>query len=257
MTDLTEPSVSALARRSRNTALVTLLGALLTLGALLYAFVQLQSLARQIELKRQEIRQLEVQAKEKQKQIDELKRRIEDLSRTESGLLEFLAAVTAGEKLHILDPSVDWPRLKSHLVAMPAGRRKQALLVALLYAWKEIPFQLGGESLGSGFDSPRFLQRVLSDVGVKFQASPGVRLSDSIMNQLQKTASPQPGDLAFFKGQVGSFGFILLSTGDEKSAPVGIGTLQKIAPLQVISLSNINTPVFPLIGYFHVRYPDE
>jgi hypothetical protein len=38
---------------------------------------------------------------------------------------------------------------------------------------------------------------------------------------------------------------------------VGVGTLQAIAPLQVINLKNINTSDFPQIGYFHVIYPDE
>jgi len=253
-TDLPEDT---LARRSRYTAVVTLFGALLTLSALVYASLELIDLTQQIDAKRAEMQRLQHEAQIGQRTIDALEARIDDLERTETGVLEFLAQVTRGEQIEILDPTVDWSRIKAELIEMPASTRKQALLIALLYAWKEIPFELGGRTLGGGFDSPRFLQRVLSDVGVKFDTSPGERLSDAMMSQLSGTTSPRPGDLVFFRGQVGSFGFILLSTGDDQAPRVGVGTLQEIAPLQVISLSNINTPEFPRIGYFRVDYPGD
>jgi hypothetical protein len=63
--------------------------------------------------------------------------------------------------------------------------------------------------------------------------------------------------LAFYKGQVGHFGFILISTGQTEESMVGIGTLQGIAPLQITSLGRINTPYYPLEGYYRVKYPDE
>ena len=77
------------------------------------------------------------------------------------------------------------------------------------------------------------------------------------MHTSQKEEKPKPGDLVFYKGQVGSFGFIYLSDGKPSNAGVGIGTLQAAAPLQIVSLDNINTRYYPLIGYFRVVYPDE
>lgn len=63
--------------------------------------------------------------------------------------------------------------------------------------------------------------------------------------------------MVLYRGQVGSFGFIYLSDGGSAGAGVGIGTLQAGAPLHIVSLSNINTKDFPLIGYVRVVYPDE
>ena len=264
-------TLSSLLTRSRLTGLVTLLGAVITLGALLYASFELNSLTKEIERKREQIQQFEQEILIRERRIEELERALQvrqqrikeieqtihDLQRTESDLLDFLSAVASKEQIHILDPSVDWNRVKKTIISMPAGKRKQAMLIALLYAWKDIPFTLGGKTPRSGFDSPRFLQHVLSHVGVEFKAAPNERVSNTIMRALQKVDKPLPGDLVFYKGQIGSFGFLLLDTGNAEHAPVGVGTLQEIAPLQVISLDNINTPYFPLIGYFHVQYPDE
>lgn len=236
-------SVEALRGASLRNALLSLLGVLIVLASLGYSAYELHRLENILA--------------DKQKTVKELNDKIHSLSSTQNSLLEFLGSVTGQDNISIIDPSVDWPKVKQGIIEMPAGKRKDAVLAATLLAWKDIPFTLGSSQLGLGFDSPRFLKYVLEKVGVSIPTVPGERLSDTMMKFFEKTDKPLPGDIAFFKGQVGSFGFILASPGDDKMAPVGIGTLQKIAPLQIISLSNINTPYFPLIGYFRVKYPDE
>jgi len=192
-----------------------------------------------------------------QERINTLEQTIEGLRKTESNLLEFFSTVTSGEKIHLLDRNVDWDIVKKQIIKMPAGKRKQALLIALLYGWKDIPFTLSGHTLSEGFDSPGFLKRVLDDVGVKLKTLPNTRPSDSIMSQLAQTNAPRSGDLVFYRGKIGSFGFILLYVGNESKPHVGIGTLQKKIPLVVTGLNNINTTDYPFIGYFRVHYPDE
>ena len=236
-------SVEALRKASLRNASLSLLGVLIVFAALGYSAYELHRLENTLA--------------NKQKTVRELSEKILSLSSTQSSLLDFLGSVTGQDNISIIDPSVDWPKVKQRIIEMPAGKRKDAVLAATLLAWKDIPFTLGSSQLRLGFDSPRFLKYVLEKVGVRIQTVPGERLSDTMMRSFEMTDKPLPGDLAFFKGQVGSFGFILASPGNDTMAPVGIGTLQKIAPLQIISLRNINTTYFPLIGYFRVKYPDE
>jgi hypothetical protein len=236
-------SVEDLRKASLHNALLSLLGVLIVLASLGYSAYQLHRLENTLS--------------DKQRQVKELTEKIGSLTNTQSSLLDFLGSVTGQENISILDPGVSWQKVKTQIIQMPAGKRKDAVLAGILFAWKDIPFTMGSNNPGSGFDSPRFLQHVLEKAGVSIPTTPGERLSDTMMKTFEKTGQPLPGDLAFFKGQVGSFGFILASPGDDKMAPVGIGTLQKTAPLQIISLSSVNAPHFPLIGYFRVKYPDE
>lgn len=179
--------------------------------------------------------------------IARLNNSIRELRSTEAGLLEFLSAVTNNEPIDLIDRNVDWPRVKEQIIGMSPGKRKQALLYALLYAWKDIPFTLGGRRADKGFDSPAFLAKVLSNVGVIFDEEPGVRLSELMISQLKKTNSPQPGDIVFYKGQVGNFDLLLLAMDNDKKPYVGIGTLQQIQPFGVRKLSGIRTSSFPLV----------
>jgi len=239
-----------IAKASRKAAGLSALGAAVVIGSLLYGAVSLRNLEGKID-------QSEKELKEKQQQVERLRVEVEALRATQSDLLDFLARVASANQISILDPSIDWERLRASILSLPPGKRKQAILTAILIAWKEVPFTLGGHAVATGFDSPRFLHYVLGQVGVTVKQRPGERLSDALMREFEKTNSPVPGDLVFYKGQVGSFGFLYLSADAGGGGPAGIGTLQAIAPLQILSLSNVNTPSFPLIGYFHVGYPDE
>lgn len=238
-----QAELDKIAASSRRAAILSILGAIIILGSLSYSAFKLSEVERTVV--------------EKQHEVAALSQDIESLRKTQNGLLDFLASVTDNSKISILDRDVDWGVVKTDLEKLPSGRRKQALLTAILLAWKDIPFTMGPQSVSQGFDSPRFIEFVLSRSGVRINKRNDERMSDALMRSFKKADKPRPGDLVFYKGQEGSFGLIYLSDGKPSSAGVGIGTLQAAAPLQIISLNNINTPYFPLIGYFRVVYPDE
>lgn len=250
-------TIEHIGKSSNRIAWISILGFFIIISSILYAAFSLYRLESTVEEKKAEIATLNAEVEQKKQIILDLNNRIENLFITQEDLLDFLAVVTSEEQIHLLDSSVNWNEVKKEIINFPAGKRKQAFLIAILLAWKQIPFELGQESLGGGFDSPRFLRYVLSKVGLVINDEPGIRLSATLMNSFEQVDKPQPGDLVFYRGQIGSFGFMYISAGGELGPPVGIGTLQRIAPLQIISLENINTLFFPLIGYFRVEYPDE
>ena len=272
-------------KASIRAAFLTIAGFLIVVASLFYSYTNLAKLEKTIEDKKitlnrqkEEIKELNNKADKFKTQIktyvnevekykknaekfkfqaNEIKDKIHELDSTQQSLLDFLVSVTDKTNVSILGTDVDWEEVKRQLNNLPAGKRKNAILNAILLAWKDIPFSMGKEGLRSGFDSPRFLRYVLKTVGLEVRTKRGEPLSFTLMNRFKKIDDPKPGDLVFFKGQVGNFGFILCSVGESDSKHVGIGTLQKIAPLQIISMGNINTPYFPLRGYYRVVYPDE
>lgn len=250
-------------KSSRRSAWLTIYGALVVVSSLIYSYVNLSSLEAEIEYKKSELIGIEVEVsalvnkvKTAEVQLDALKNEVVDLQKTQNSVLDFLVSVTSRSQVHLLDPAVDWNNAKNKLSALPSGDRKNALLNAILLAWKDIPFEMGKQGV-YGFDSPRFLDYVLQSVGLNIEQKSNQRMSDTLMQSFVETNDPKPGDIVFFKGQIGSFGFILLTVGDTDSEHVGIGTLQKSAPLQIISMDNINISYFPLKGYYRVKYPDE
>lgn len=250
-------------KSSRRSAWLTIYGALIIIGSLTYSYINLTSLENAISDKSKELTNLEkttnklkMEAESYRISLDGAKEKLISLQKTQDSVLDFLVSVTKKSKVHILDPSVNWSEAKKQLNFLPAGDRKNALLNAILLAWKDIPFEMGKEGV-HGFDSPRFLKYVLQSVGVEVISKSGQRMSDALIQSFAKVEDPQLGDLVFFKGQVGSFGFILLSAGSTDTEHVGIGTLQEAAPLQIISMGDINTFNFPLKGYYRVVYPDE
>ncbi len=242
---------------SRRAGFLTIAGFLVVVASLLYSYTQLSWLERAIEEKKDELASTKVEIGKLREDAKKIRQKVNDLDSTQQSLLDFLVSVTDRDKVSILGSNVDWDEVKQQLNHLPSGQRKNAILNAMLLAWKDIPFSMGQENVRVGFDSPRFLRYVLKTVGLNVKSRPGEPLSVTLMKRFEKVDDPKPGDLVFFKGQVGSFGFILASVGKDDSEHVGIGTLQKIAPLQVISMGNINTPFFPLRGYFRVVYPDE
>ena len=256
---------------SRRAGILTIGGVLIVFASLFYSYSQLLTLESSIsknkklldshktdigKLKTETERHIKAAEVSKNKS-NALRAQVKDLKATQESLLDFLVSITDKDKISILDPDVNWQEVRRQLQELPAGNRKNAILNAILLAWKDVPFSMGKESVWSGFDSPRFLRYVLNTVGVHVDSKKGEPLSVTLISKFEKTDTPMPGDLVFFKGQVGNFGFIIASVGNEFSEHVGIGTLQKSAPLQILRLGNINTPKFPLRGYYRVRYPDE
>jgi len=257
-------NLEILRKSSRRSAWLTIYGVVIIITSLAYSYIKLADLENNIIEKKKELKGFETsvdhlksESNDYKIKLIESKNELMNLRKTQDSVLNFLVSVTDENKVHILDSSVDWNEVKNQLSNLPAGDRKNAILNSILLAWKDIPFTMGKEGVRAGFDSPRFVRYVLETVGLKVENEKGKRLSDTLMGAFEKVKKPSPGDLVFFKGQVGSFGFILLSVGESDSEHVGVGTLQRISPLQIISMDNINTPHFPLKGYFRVIYPDE
>ena len=232
-----------LAASSRRASILSTFGVVIVISSLVYSAYKLANVERTVA--------------EKQREVEALIRKIEGLKSTQDSLLDFVSKVTDETKVSILGRDVDWKTVKSDLEQLPGGKRKETILTAILLAWKDIPFTMGQQAASKGFDSPRFLYYVLSKNGVRIDKGANERMSDALMRTFKKVEKPKPGDLIFYRGQEGSFGFFYLADGKSSNAGVGIGTLQAVAPLQIINLDNINTRYFPLIGYFRVSYPDE
>lgn len=253
-----------LKRTSRRTALLSALGFLIVIFSLIYSAIQLQSIENLLnekecllDEKKKELEELQIKIQNYEEEANQIQSKIQSLKYTQNSLLDFLVSVTGKDNINILDPSVNWDNVKRQIDELPAGKRKNAILNAMLLAWKDIPFTMAQENVTTGFDSPRFIRYVLRTVGIDVEIVGGERLSDTLMKTFETVDKPRPGDLVFFRGQVGSFGFILAFVGEDDEEHVGIGTLQRIAPLQIISMHNINTQYFPLRGYYRVVYPDE
>ena len=141
-------------------------------------------------------------------------------------------------------------------MSLPPGQRKKAVLAAILLAWKEIPFRLGGRSLGSGFDSSNFVRFVLSQVGINIADEPNRRPSEIMMQRFERTDTPMPGDLMFYRGNIGNFVLIYLAKGNPGGQGICVGTVETGQPVQIIDSTIINTPIFPFIGYYKIDYSD-
>lgn len=235
---------------ARRVTILSVLGVLIVVFSIGYAVIQLDRLESTLVEKRADVSELETQ-------LNSMRETVQELEVTQNDILDFLSKVTSGENVQLLDPAIDWEKTKATIIELPPGNRKQAIFVAILLAWKDIPFELSEQSLSAGFDSPRFLRYVLSQVGITISDKPGVPLSANMMQHFERVDNPKPGDLMFYRGQIGSFGFIYLSEGSPEGQGVGVGTLQKVSPLMILDTSNVNTPFFPFIGYFRVIYPDE
>lgn len=240
--------VEELGRASRRAAIVSLLGLLVVAGALTYAAFQLRSLERDRQ-------RLESQVAQLTDSLRALEARTKSLIQTQESVLDFLGSVTTGDRIRLVDPAVDWNRTKREILAMQTGPRKSAVLAAILLAWKELPFSLGNRGLSHGLDSPHFIKVVLDRVGVKVSQRPDERLSDAMIKQFKRVDNPLPGDLIFYRGNVGSFVVMYIGPGMAGGKGVAVGTLQTGEEVMVLDTQNINTPVYPFIGIFRVPYP--
>lgn len=243
VSQIPDAQLEKLGRASRRAAVLSALGFLLVIGALGYAAINLNRL----ENKRQQL----------ETAVQRLESQTQDLLKTQQGVLDFLGGVTAEDRIRLIDPSVDWAATKRYVAEMKSGPRKTAILAAILLAWKELPFSVNNRGLSSGLDSPHFTNVVLSSVGVHVDQKPGERLSDAMMRQFKPVDSPLPGDLIFYRGNLGSFVVMYIAPGSANGEGVAVGTLQTGEEVQVLDTANINTPVYPFIGFYRVPYPEQ
>jgi NlpC/P60 family len=245
-----EAKLDELGRNSKRAALLSLLGFLLILGSMAYAALKVRRLTEEKQKLEQDVTHL-------RKSISDLRSREADLRQSQIGILNFLGGVTSGEEIRLIDRSVDWSSTKANIIGMPSGARKDAVLDALLLAWKDLPFSLGNDSLAKGLDSPHFIDVVLQNAGIHVAQRAGERLSDAMMREFERVNQPLPGDLIFYHGNVGSFVLMYIGPGSADGKGVAVGTLQTGEEIQVVDTKNINTPAYPFIGYFRVPYPSS
>lgn len=239
--------VDALGKAARRAALLSSVGAVVVLGALVYAVAGLKSLEQQRATLSSEVSSFE-------QKVSALRARATDLESTQSDLLAFLGDVTSQESIRFVDPGVDWISAKATILSLPAGPRKSVVLSAILLAWKAVPFSLENRGLSRGLDSPHFVNSVLSRYGVDVAPNSGERLSDAMMRTFEKAESPEPGDLLFYRGNVGSFVVIYVAPGKPGGHGVAVGTLQTGEELRILDTASMNTAVYPFIGVFKVPY---
>lgn len=235
-------------RRARTRSLIYIIIPLLVGGLWMWFSVQ------KVRRLQEQSDALEKNAGELQEQIKRLRGETTDLTLTQESVLDFLAKVTSSQRIQLIDSDVNWDQTKKEVLGLPPGQRKQAVLGGILLAWKEIPFGLSGNSLTEGIDSPRFIRLVLSQVGIEIPDEPNRRLSETIMSKFSRTDTPKPGDLIFYRGNIGSFVMIYLAQGKPGGQGICVGTLQPGAPVQIMDSSNITTGTHPFLGYYRVGY---
>jgi cell wall-associated NlpC family hydrolase len=250
-------SEETLAIASKRAAIVSAVGVVLVIASLIYSTFRIVDIENEVNEKQALLKNVSDSLAESKTQWRSLKDEVVELRSTQDNILKFLTEIVDGKKVNLLDADVAWSDVQRGVDAIGPGARKQAILTAILLAWKDIPFAMGQSTPNQGFDSPRFLAYVLEKNGVRIQPRPNERLSDALMRICTRVDKPRPGDLVFYKGQVGSFGFLYLADDQPFVAGIGVGTLQAIEPLQIMRLANVNTPYFPLIGYYRVPYPGE
>ncbi len=257
----TESDHESLARSSSRTALTTALSALLVVGAIVYSSFRLYQVGAEVNRKNEQLKILDRDKAEVAKEVARLRteaseksKQVDLLTSTQGDILEFLGRVTEKENIRLIGEDVDWPRTNKGIQELPPGRRKQAVLGAILLAWHSIPFALGQHSAAKGFDSPRFIQFLLGRVGIQVTNTPNERLSAAMMRTFARVDSPQPGDLMIYKGNVGNFVMMYLGPGSNRGNGVCIGTFESGQPVQVMDSVNFRTSIYPFISYYRVPY---
>ncbi len=155
------------------------------------------------------------------------------------------------EETSLLHNGVDAQVVADIIAGMPAGNAKTAVTTASLLALRKFRFRLGGHSPAYGFDSPEFIKYVLGFAGQDIQDEKNRFLSEVIMEKLEKTDSPKPGDLMFFEGSPGNIGLFYLGSGNSAGAGLGIGFLGQNYPCGIYDTSQIESN---FLGYYRVSY---
>src|SRR4030095_15139122 len=99
---------------------------------------------------------------------------VKNLEDDQKKLTEFLVRLirTSQTNSHVASSDLEWEKITNCIAELPSGKRKVAVLVALLMTWKEIPFSLGQNQPSSSFDSPGFLKYVLEQTGITVDRKP-------------------------------------------------------------------------------------
>ncbi len=243
-------------RASKLSIFLILFGLVFMLGSIFYATKKIGGLKYQISELNQKSSELSDQINQKSSAKVALQKDIDNLINTQKSIFDFLASITRSNKIKFIDPKIDWPKAQKELIDMNPGKRKEAIFGAIIMASVGTSFKLGKGSFAEGFDSSSFIEYVLSQVGVNIKKHPTKYLSVTIMEQCTAVQEPKPGDLFFYKGDVGNFGLFYLGPGNPSGKGIAVGALESVHPCVIMDTSSIN-PLYEFIGYFRVTYPDE
>ncbi|WP_020530451.1 hypothetical protein [Flexithrix dorotheae] len=157
------------------------------------------------------------------------------------------------ESIPFVKDGVNMDKVLANLKNLPDGSRKKTLTTSILLALRKYPFRLKGDSPKNGFNSPRFIKYVLGFVDINIEENSGEFLSSTMMTQLEKVETPQPGDLMFFTGRPGNIALFYLGESDVSGNGIGIGLLGLNFPTAIYETSAFNAD---FLGYYRVNYPD-
>jgi cell wall-associated NlpC family hydrolase len=253
---VTESELLNAKRASKISIFLILFGVTFMLGSLFYATKKIGGLKDQISDLTQKSNELSEQINQKSSTKVALEKDINNLTGTQRSIFDFLASITRANKIKFIDPEINWPKVQKELIDIKPGKRKEAIFGAIIMASVGTSFKLGKGSFAAGFDSSTFIEYVLSQVGVQIKRHPTKYLSETIMGQCTKVQEPKPGDLLFYKGEIGNFGLFYLGPGNSTGKGIAVGALESANPCVIMDTSSIN-PLFDFIGYFRVNYPDE
>ncbi len=252
-----------IAQRSHRWGWLSLFGALLVFLSMGYSYFTIHKLDQEVILRnveidrlRKEISDLEEQIQKKKGDIEELNAIIPKLVEKRNSAAALLLQILDIERQVIVDRSVNWGLFRKQFLSLPNGQRQEAILMAILLAWKDIPFSITGRRLLEGFSSSSFIQYVLHHVSINIRENRGEYLSEAFMRSFERTQSTEPGDIVCYRGAIGNFCLLVISTDSEGKALAGIGTLETAHPLGIYAMSSINVNNYPLVGYFKVPYKD-
>ena len=188
-------------------------------------------------------------------QVRDLDRTVTGLNQKKLGILHFLGTILMKERISLLGEDVNWSAVVSSVDDLPPGTRQTAALGAILLAWKDVPFKLGGKRMNEGLDSPTFIIRALAAAGLEIPQPSGLAHSEALMKACEKVNAPQTGDLMVYrgvsKGDVGNYVLMYLAP-EPGGNGVGLGSLESKNPLQIINSRSLRPDKFE--GYFRPHY---
>ena len=228
--------LAELRRSSRRSAIISIIGVLIFLSSLLFASYNLFTTNKELRIVKDELKKAGDSLTKEKKKVDGLKL---DESQLNQYLINLINSTQTNQGIaDTTGNNIDWNSIKRTIVNLPTGKRKLALTIALLTTWKEIPFELGKNTPRKSFDSPGYIQYILEQVGINIVKNSHEPLSVTLMKHFKKVYNPLPGDLIFYRGQVGNYGLFYICPKGSYNNDIAIGTLETKYPLTIQTTGN-------------------
>ena len=166
-----------------------------------------------------------------------------------------------------LDKSVNWADLQHAVEAMPLGKRRQAVLSAILLTWRSAGAVPNPESPRPGYGIDGIVAEELSIAGVLQPPESGGTPDEprliKLTQGLKQTADPQAGDVALYSGAAGAFFIVVLAVDESKKLTCVVasqgGTRAMLfranPPLRIESIGP-GVKEGSGLAYYQVPYPD-